>query len=112
MMGDHVAQREGWGAVIDAVNGLRDELGEKHTVQSQAISDLQSTVADLTAAFPEGDLDLHRRMHEAMIQKEKERAAFYTDLRSDLAKKGLWAVILAVSGVALAYLRAHKLVPF
>lgn len=56
-------------------------------------------VRRLHGAFPrtedgECDLEGHRRYHEAMIEAAREQAKFWRELRLDLAKKGLYAVIV------------------
>lgn len=57
-------------------------------------------VDDLHKAFPGGDWEGHRRYHECLIRKMEARTKFYEDLRSHLAKNGIWAV-LVVLGLAI-----------
>ena len=58
-------------------------------------------------AFPldsEGNPDIsgHRRGHEAAIAADNARKKFYDELRLDLAKKGLWAIVLVLVGLIFA----------
>lgn len=62
--------------------------------------EMLSTQSIVKLAFPEGDADAHRRYHEELIRKAKVRADFYQELRTELAKKGIWAVIVLL-GIAL-----------
>lgn len=45
------------------------------------------------------DIDGHRRYHEAMIEAAKEQAAFWRDLKLDIAKKGAWGLLIIVLGL-------------
>ena len=105
---------EGWSAIVAAIDNLRDEIGTRHventTVnqeQNRKLEEVIRLVDAIHKGFPENDPDSHRRYHETLIQKAAARAAFYKDLRSDLAKKGLWAVLVALGALALHYLQAH-----
>ncbi|CAE6901015.1 hypothetical protein [Paraburkholderia domus] len=99
--------------VVDAINGLRDDIDQRHVenVTAQAVTDAKVVEAirgidELRRAFPGGDWDGHRRYHEAVIKRIEAREKFYQDLRTDLATKGLWAVIIALGGAVLFYIRA------
>lgn len=98
---------DGFRAVAKALDSLRDEIGQRHVENTSSLEVVEgklneaiSRIDDLHRAFPEGDPDAHRRYHETLIHKAEAKAKFYEDLRSELAKKGLWA-LLALIGVAL-----------
>jgi hypothetical protein len=98
---------DGFGAVVAALDGLRDEIAQRHTenrsdneVQARKLDEVIRRVDDLHKGFPNDDPDGHRRAHEALIAKEEARTQFYEDLRRELAKKGMWALI-GLLGVAL-----------
>lgn len=104
----------GEAAIIRAIDSLRDEIGQRHVEntsineeQSRKLDEVIRRVDDLNSAFPGGDWDGHRRYHETLIAKAEARARFYLDLRSDLAKKGLWVVILSVGAMAIRYAQTH-----
>lgn len=113
-MGDRVrypeavhTQGESWGSVVEALDGLRNDINARHTENSSTLEVLEgkvneviSRVDDLHRGFPDGDPDAHCRYHETLIRKAEARADFYTDLRAELAKKGLWALIVLI-GVAV-----------
>ncbi|WP_429474782.1 hypothetical protein [Paraburkholderia atlantica] len=90
-----------------AVDSLRDEIDQRHVenrsdneVQGRKLDEVIRRVDDLHKAFPGGDWDGHRRYHETLIGKAEARAKFYDDLRAELAKKGIWALI-GLLGIAL-----------
>lgn len=98
---------EGHREIVEAISELKADLDQRHgeNITAQAVSaakvnELLRGVDELRRAFPDGDWDGHRRYHEAIIKKLEAREQFYLDLRGELAKKGLWAVI-AMLGVAL-----------
>lgn len=120
-MGDRVkypeaphTEGEGWRAVVSAVDSLRDEIGQRHVENTSSIESIESKLSvaiqridDLHKAFPGGDWDSHRRYHQSLIDRAEAKTSFYRDLRSDLAKKGLWIVIITMGGVLLQYARTH-----
>ncbi|MCE4544588.1 hypothetical protein [Caballeronia sp. PC1] len=98
---------DGYAAVARALDSLRDEIGTRHVENTSSLEVVQKEVRilidrvdDLASGFPDNDPDGHRRAHEALIRKAEERAQFYADLRSELAKKGVWAVLVLL-GIAL-----------
>lgn len=104
---------EGAQEVVEAINGLREDLDHRHSenVDAQAATNAKVVEAirgidELRRAFPGGDWDGHRRYHEAVIKRIEAREKFYQDLRTDLATKGLWAVIIALGGAVIFYIRA------
>lgn len=100
--------------IVAAIDALRDEIIQRH-VENTSINETQTTkldevirrVDDLHKAFPGGDWDGHRRYHETLISKAEARTKFYLGLCDDLAKKGLWIVIIALGAALLRYLQAH-----
>ncbi|WP_321878487.1 hypothetical protein [Paraburkholderia bannensis] len=104
---------EGWRAVVVAVDSLRDEIGARHVENTSSLEVLEKDlkivierVDDLARGFPGGDWEGHRLYHEAVIKKMEARAKLYEDLRADLAKKGLWALILATGTAVWFYLKS------
>lgn len=68
---------------------------ERNTMAIEAIN---KTIAN---AFPGGDAVAHRIEHEAMLRTKKAEEDFWRNLKLDLAKKGIWAVLIffVVSGL-------------
>lgn len=108
---------DGWQAVVAAVDSLRDEIDQRHVenrsdneVQGRKLDEVIRRVDDLHKAFPGGDWDGHRRYHETLIARAEARTKFYDDLRAELAKKGMWALI-ALLGIALWQYIKSKVTP-
>lgn len=98
---------QGWHAVVEAIDSLRNEIGERHVENTSSLEVLEKDlkvvierVDDLAKGFPGGDWEGHRLYHEAVIKKMEARTALYQELRLQLVTKGLWA-LLALMGVAL-----------
>ncbi|NPT39672.1 hypothetical protein [Paraburkholderia xenovorans] len=101
------ARMEGNKEIVEALNGLRDDMSQRHSenitqmaVTDRKVEEVIRRVDDLHDAFPGGDWDGHRRYHEAVIKKLEAREKFYQDLRVELAKKGVWALAVML-GLAL-----------
>lgn len=106
---------DGFEAVAIALNALRDEIGQRHVentssleVIEKEIKVLTDRVDDLAKGFPNADPDGHRIYHEATIRREEARARFYEELRAELAKKGIWALLVLV-GTALWFFVVSKI---
>lgn len=52
-------------------------------------------------AFPDGDLVGHRKIHESAIAAKKAEERFWTELKLDLAKKGIWGLLIITTGLIL-----------
>ena len=78
--------------LIVQVKAVRTELRD-HEVKE---------IAWHSDAFPGGDLTGHRKAHESMIEASKAQEAFWRELRIDIAKKGLWFLIITVCGLVIA----------
>ena len=97
---------DGYGAVVEAISRLRDDINNRHVENSSTLEVLEKEVKvaieridNLAKGFPGDDPDGHRRAHEALIQRAEERAALYRALREELVKKGLWALIVAIGAL-------------
>jgi len=51
------------------------------------------------------DFDGHRRYHEALIKAAEEQSKFWSELRLDVAKKGVWALLVIVCGLVVVGLQ-------
>lgn len=59
---------------------------------------LQVSVNDLRGAFPDGDVRGHCEAHQAMINAAKAQETFWSELKVDIAKKGLWFLLVTLCG--------------
>jgi hypothetical protein len=66
---------------------------------SVLVRETHATTEKLLEAFPGGDIRAHREYHEGLIKAARAQENFWNDLKLDLAKKGLWAIILIVAGL-------------
>lgn len=61
----------------------------------------------LKGGFPEnedGSIDVagHRKYHEEMIAAAKAQTEFWRELKLEIAKKGIWGLIILVLGLILS----------
>ncbi|MFT4068926.1 hypothetical protein [Paraburkholderia sp.] len=105
---------DGHREIVDAIGQLKSDLDDRHAenVTRHAVTDRKVDEAirridDLHKAFPDGDWDGHRRYHEAIIRKAEDRAQFYRELRGEMAKKGLWAVVVVLGLALWAWFKAR-----
>ena len=80
------------------------------------LKEICGSLKSMSKAFPRGedgtlDVDGHRRFHESMIDAAKAQEAFWKELKLDLAKKGLWGILVLVIGFAVVGMLA-KAAPF
>lgn len=47
------------------------------------------------------DYDGHRRYHEEMIEAAKAQTEFWRELKLDIAKKGLWGLLIILCGLVM-----------
>ena len=73
------------------VREIHDEL-KQHVEREKSL---------LARAFPGGDVAAHRMAHEAMISAARAQEQFWRDLRLDIAKKGVWGLLIIVLGLVL-----------
>lgn len=66
---------------------------------TQAIKAVQTA---LESAFPDGDGVAHRIAHEAWIEAKKEERDFWRSVKLDLAKKGIWAILISLTALAFS----------
>lgn len=50
----------------------------------------------------EVDFDGHRRYHEDMIRAANAQEQFWRELRLEIAKKGLWTLLIIICGLIFA----------
>jgi hypothetical protein len=100
--------------VAAAILAIKDDLDQRHSenvtrhlVTDKKVDEAIRRIDDLHKAFPGGDWEGHRRYHEAMIRRIESRTKLYEDLRVELAKKGLWAVLVVLGIALLQYVKTR-----
>lgn len=73
----------------------------------EVMTELQK-MGNAFARNPDGtvDYDGHRRYHEAMIAAATAQEKFWQELRLDIAKKGVWGLLVIVCGLVLVGISA------
>lgn len=61
---------------------------------------LSVKVGELEEAFPDGPIK-HREAHEAWIATKKAEEKFWNELKLDIAKKGVWGILVIVVGLII-----------
>lgn len=90
----------------------RDSITELEARQIQEkLVEILKEVKKLHGAFPrteEGETDIegHRKYHEAMIKSAVAQEEFWRELRLDIAKKGVWGLLIIVVGFLVAGIAA------
>lgn len=104
---------DGFTALVRAIDNLRDDIGLRHTENTSSleviekdIKVLTERVDDLARGFPNEDPDGHRLYHDAVIKRMEARTRFYEALRAELAKQGVWSLIVFIGGAIIYYVRA------
>ena len=88
-------------------NGVKRETPEEIGIERK-LDLILSEIKKLEGAFPRNedgdpDVDGHRRFHESKIKAAEEEAAFWKELKMEIAKKGLagaWALLVIIAGLA------------
>lgn len=70
----------------------------------------------LTAAFaknPDGSIDFdgHRRYHESMIRAADAQEKFWVELKLEIAKKGVWGLLVVICGLVIVGVSAKLGLP-
>lgn len=75
------------------------------------LDEILAEVKRIQGAFPRtehGEVDFtgHREAHEAMIEAAKAQTEFWRELKLDIAKKGVWGLLIITCGLILTGLAA------
>ena len=57
-------------------------------------------LGEIMEAFPEG-LRKHREVHEAWILAKRAEVEFWRELKLDIAKKGVWGLLVLMIGLLI-----------
>jgi hypothetical protein len=52
------------------------------------------------------DFDGHRKYHESMIEAAEAQTMFWRELKLEIAKKGIWGLLVIICGLVLVGLSA------
>lgn len=86
-----------------------DDQGERHETPDEIgierkLDLILAEVKHMRSAFPkdeDGEVDYegHRKYHESLIRAAEAQAEFWSDLKKEVAKKGIIALIVIVLGL-------------
>lgn len=68
--------------------------------QEEKLDIIITTLDEILAAFPDGP-EKHREAHESWIAAKKAETEFWKDLKLEIAKKGIWGLIVLITGLIL-----------
>lgn len=57
-------------------------------------------LGEIMEAFPEGPIK-HREVHEAWILAKRAEFEFWRELKLDIAKKGVWGLLVLITGLVI-----------
>lgn len=83
-----------------------DDVGSRILTLTEEIQRLNKTLEDLAGAFPKDDDGTpdfrgHHDHHARLIKAAQAQERFWNELRLDVAKKGLWGLLVIVVGLAI-----------
>lgn len=86
-------------------------LNPEHAMLNKRLDEILAEVRKINNAFPrdedgEVDHDGHRRYHESLIKAADAQEKFWRELRLDIAKKGVWGILIIVLGLIMVGLAA------
>lgn len=66
------------------------------------------TISSAFARNPDGSVDFvgHRKYHESMIAAAEAQTQFWNELKLEIAKKGVWGLLVVICGLVLVGLSA------
>ena len=67
----------------------------------EKVDEALAILATITHAFPDGP-EAHRAAHVAMIKAAAAQETFWNELKLDLAKKGIIAILAILAGLVVA----------
>jgi len=87
-------------------HGTQHETPSERTLEEK-VDLILAELKDMRHAFPrteDGDADFigHRSAHEAMIKAADAQKEFWQELKLDIAKKGVWGLLIVLLGLILA----------
>lgn len=68
----------------------------------------EAQLSKLLGAFPNRDPTEHRKYHESLLEAADAQRKFWLDLRLDIAKRSIWAV-LTIAVVLIGWALVEKL---
>lgn len=82
-----------------------------HDEIDKKLDAILATLNEVTGAFAKTgdgsvDFDGHRRYHESMIRAANAQERFWIELKLEIAKKGVWGLLVVIVGLMLVGISA------
>lgn len=94
--------------VVAAINALRGDLELRHSATDNTLATQNETLADqsrkidqILKAFPDADVEGHRRYHEEVMQALADRKRIRQAVLEHALKSSSWLFLVGLAGVAL-----------
>lgn len=84
---------------------LQREHAENRNDAAAFKREVREKLDELTRAFPDENPEGHRKFHDALIAESEAKKEFWIDLRGRLVEKGIWAVVVFLTGAVWFYLK-------
>ena len=86
-----------------------NDKNEQHI--EERLDELLDEMHKITGAFARNndgsvDFDGHRRYHESMIEAAEAQTQFWRELKLEIAKKGIWGLLVIICGLVIVGLMA------
>lgn len=82
-----------------------------HEDLKRRLDEIVALLNKMSGAFaknPDGTVDFegHKRYHESMIRAADAQERFWVELKLDIAKKGVWGLLIIICGLVVVGLTA------
>lgn len=79
-----------------------DKLEQFYLEFKEHVTDEKALMLNFMKAFPGDDPVEHRKYHEQVMRAAEAQEQFWQELRLDIAKKGVWGLLILLIGLAVA----------
>ena len=91
-------------------------MENQHITNDDLKRRLDEIMEILTSAFAKNndgsvDFDGHRRYHESMIRAADAQEKFWIELKLEIAKKGVWGLLIVICGLIIVGVSAKLGLP-
>ena len=91
-------------------------MENQHITNDDLKRRLDEIMEILTSAFAKNndgsvDFDGHRRYHESMIRAADAQEKFWIELKLEIAKKGVWGLLIVICGLIVVGISAKLGLP-
>ena len=92
---------------IAEILSIMKSLNGDFQSQARLLTDLDSKVDTILAAFPDGGLMQHRIFHEKQLVSDQDSHEFKKGIVTGIARLGLWSTVCLVSLAVWQYVKTQ-----